>query len=299
MARGGCAVAVVAAALLLGAPAAAQLAARVVVDAAGEVAFGAPFALRCEREWPADWAPQVLDDTFWAPLAVASVTVRLDSAGAGRLREVREYVVRAATVGDLPARTLELGARGPRGEVDKVAVALPALRVVSGLGKPPGDLEWDLSLRAPAASRRGPLVAALLGGVLLLGGFVLWWRRRAGGTAAAHAPVVHAGPAAAPSFGDALRGLPLPSDDAEAVEAFSARVKQLLRAHLAARFHVPADVRTSEELHALLPRAPGLDGCLHAIDAVLFGARRVGAAGARQLRDDAVGCVVATAGEVA
>ena len=55
-------------------------------------------------------------------------------------------------------------------------------------------------------------------------------------------------------------------------DAFYARLKAILRKHCAARFHLPAEVRTSEELLRALPKAlPTLQPCLMTCDVVLFG----------------------------
>ena len=263
-------------------PLAGQFAGTVQLDvSAAGIRFGAPFVLRCERQWPDGWTAQALDEAAWAPLLVEVVHAEVTRTATGGYVERREYRARAAARGELPAQELVLRWRDARGTEQTATMVRPALRVLSVLPEPPGDLEWAGSVRdLPVAS------------------FWWWWltgaavalvglrfvRQRRGAQPASH--VASSGAAAAPvsvahEILAALAALPRPSADASSalVAAFYVAQKALLRDYLARGAGVPAFVRSSEELLRIAPGGVAVLGAyLRACDAVLFAGGQPGPA---------------------
>ncbi len=245
------------------------------VPAAG-VAFAAPFGLVVVRQWSVGWMPQAFDEAALAPLAVELVDSSVNHAGGGFWSERREYRARATAVGELPEQSITLRWQGSTGEISTTTLRRPALRVGSILPTPPGELEWAGSVRDLPGPRRWLwAVLALVAGTLGIGWFVMRGRRRPLPAAGLEVGAAAVGPEVAAL--EALAGLRLPDDVAasEQVAVFYAELKQVVRDYAARRFVVPAFVRSSEELLALMPagRAP-LGECFSACDGVLFGARR-------------------------
>ena len=233
------------------------------ISAPSEVAFGAAFEVQVEVEG-------AFDATALRPLVV-EVLERRAWAGGERVR--------------LRARCYELG-----------EVALPgtpphALRVTTSLPSPAGELEWPANGYEAAQPPTSPLLRAALAALaaFVLGAGFFGWRRSRRSAAAAHIEAAPAWSAAA-----ALRALDVSQSDMEAVLL---QVKAILRRHLAERFELPAQVRTSEELLLLVPRGEAaLRPCLQDIDLALFGPRPPAAGGPRSARDRALRFVEA-AGE--
>jgi len=152
-------------------------------------------------------------------------------------------------------------------EVGEVVLALDppyALRVASCLPEPDGGLEWpsDGWQLDAEAGRSWPLLG-LFG---LLVAALAWRATRGKGSVGPEAAA-----ALAPRW-DALAALRQLATEGVTGDAFYARLKAILRKHCAARFHLPAEVRTSEELLRALPKAlPTLQPCLMTCDVVLFG----------------------------
>ena len=91
----------------------------------------------------------------------------------------------------------------------------------------------------------------------------------------------------------ALQELLLPSNGA--CESYYQQLKAIVRRHCHARFRVPADVRTSEELVLALPRAQRtLQPCLSTCDIVLFGGDLGVAQNHQGAKDAAIAFVAAT-----
>tara|TARA_R110002096_G_scaffold879_2_gene4934 strand:- start:1108 stop:1926 length:819 start_codon:yes stop_codon:yes gene_type:complete len=182
-------------------------------------------------------------------------------------------------------------------EVGRVTLSLdPPVQftVATSLPEPRGELEWPGNgwlLKPPASSSW--LVFVVVGVALLAG--LLWWRF------SRTPPVVEVVPeaAAAPDWDAmaALQELMLPSKDSSngTCQPYYQQLKSIVRRHCQARFRVPADMRTSEELVLALPKAqPTLQPCLSTCDVVLFG----GVFGADQdhqrAKDTAIAFVAAT-----
>lgn len=207
------------------------------VTAPGEpIVFGEPFELvvACEPAF---------DDAHLLPLQVELLSRVADGA-----REERRY----------RARCYELG---------EVTLALdPPVRLVvaSCLPDPPGELEWPgegWDLPTQATMSLWPYVA--LAG-FLVGALVGFLRRKP--AAIGEAPVV------ASDTWDALQALQDLHASQLAAAAFYLELKAIVRKHCAQRFHLPAAVRTSEELMSALPNAKqALQPCLATCDMVLFG----------------------------
>lgn len=242
--------------------------------AAGTVAFGAPFALVVERQWPDGWTPQPFDDGVLAPLLVEAPTVDVERGDGGRWTERRRYTARATAVGALVGKAWPVRFRGPDGDVRQLEAVLPPLRVTSVLPTPPGDVEWAFDVR-DEPWRRGWLWAAVALCALGLGG--LWWRgRRALPVPGVAAPPPAGEPAPHAAALAALRALASPGDaDRASIAAFYGELARIVREYAGARFGVPALVRTSEELGVAVSvgRVP-LAECLAACDLVKFAAAR-------------------------
>lgn len=258
----------------LAGPLAAQFAGTVQLEVpAAGLRFGAPFVLRCERQWPDGWTPQALDESAWAPLLVEVVHAEVQRTAAGGFVERREYRARAAARGELPAQDLVLRWRDGRGAEQSATMVRPALRVLSVLPEPPGDLEWAGPVRdLPAAVRWWWWLAGL--GLALVGLRFVQQRRgaRPAASMAGDSPATAPLPVSTEILA-ALAALPRPGADAAPalVAAFYVAQKALLRDYLARGAGLPAFVRSSEELLRLAPGgAAALGAYLRACDAVLF-----------------------------
>ena len=183
-------------------------------------------------------------------------------------------------------------------EVGEVTLALDpsyVLTVLSSLPTPSKELEWPSNGWQVEQSQSFLwLLVSLL--VLASWGVLIWWRRY-------HRPstVDHVPPSVAVATWDAmadLRALPLPADG-DHLDVFYQQLKAIVRRHCAARFHLLADVRTSEELVQALPKLkPTLKPCLSVCDGVLFGRAPSDVAMHRGTRDQAILFVQATHAEV-
>lgn len=205
------------------------------ITAPAEVRFGAAFEVSVEVRGAFD------------PAALAPLEVEvLERRATGRGERVR-----------LRARCYELG------EVQLAGEPGVRLQVQSALPTPPGELEWPADGYEAAASSSSRLQVAGWTALLIVCAFAAWRRLVPARAAAPDAVDAPRWSAAA-----ALRDLDVAAADREAVLL---RVKAILRRHLAERFGVPADVRTSEELLGLVPAADaGLRPCLRDIDVALF-----------------------------
>lgn len=186
--------------------------------------------------------------------------------------------------------TVELLSRTPQGkaeqlrfrarcyELGQVILSLEppqTLQVASCLPDPVGELEWpgDGWQLAPSEGSMWLLWGSF---ALVVAAACIWLRRR---QTPIEAPAVLA--AAVPQW-DALAALRELAGDGATDDAYYQQLKAIVRKHCAVRFHLPADVRTSEELLQALPKAqPTLQPCLRTCDTVLFG----GAAAADILQD--------------
>ena len=122
------------------------------------------------------------------------------------------------------------------------------------------ELEWPGDVRdLPRETTWLPLVAL----AVALGLAVVWWGRRR--------PLRRVAAPAAPRA-EALARLRalVPPGAGEPYEPFYAALKAVLRLHAAERFHVRADVATSEELQRRVAPDASLAACLAACDGVLF-----------------------------
>lgn len=266
----------------LAGPLAAQFAGTVQLEVPADgIRFGAPFVLRCERQWPDGWTAQALDESAWAPLQVDVVHAEVQRTAAGGYVERREYRARAAARGELPAQELVLRWRDARGTEQSATMLRPALRVLSVLSEPPGDLEWAGPVRDLPAAVRWWWWLAVAG--LALAGLRFVQQRRGARPAASSAGSL---PGAVPvpvstEILAALAALARPAADAApaVVAAFYVAQKALLRDYLARGAGVPAFVRSSEELLRLAPGGlVALGAYLRACDAVLFAGGQPGSA---------------------
>lgn len=156
------------------------------------------------------------------------------------------------------------------GEVTLALSPPVTLSVASSLPEPPGDLEWPSQGWQLAADGRS---AGLLYGLLAMAAVFVgaWWRfvRRAGASTPVPAST------SSPPWDAALELRELVLGDG-GEETFCQQVKAIVRRHCAQRFGLPAEVRTSEELLALLSSLqpyfqPSLQPCLAGCDLLLFG----------------------------
>jgi len=200
------------------------------------IVFGQPFELTvvCEPSF---------DDAQLLPLQVELLARTAKGAS-----EERRYRARCYELGDV---TLALEPPQP-------------LLVASCLPEPAGELElpgdgWELPTES--ATSWWPFVA--LAG-FLVGALVGLLRRKPVATTETVTP--------ATDSWDALQALTDLQASQLAAAAFYLELKAIVRKHCAQRFHLPATVRTSEELLSALPNAkPALQPCLLTCDMVLFG----------------------------
>ncbi|MCC7397386.1 MAG: hypothetical protein IT455_10015 [Planctomycetes bacterium] len=239
--------------------------------------FGDRVEVVVTRRWPAGAEVEAFDAAVLAPLELGEVRVEplLDGE---RLR----FAARVLRVGDYAPAPVVMRWRRD-GRIESLAAAVPPFVVGSLLPSPPGGIEWLPPL--PPPSPFGRWAPAALGGAAVLLGLCWWWRRRR----LAPQPSPFAGAAGSGAL-EALLALPLPAPG-QATEPYCLAVKRILRQHLASRFHVPAVVRTSEELVAAVPVArDALRAALHDVDLVLFAAAR-GDATCAEVRDHATAFV--------
>lgn len=157
------------------------------------------------------------------------------------------------------ARCYELG------EVTLPLEPPQTLQVASCLPDPAGVLEWpgDGWWIEPSEGSHWVLFTSF---ALLAVAVCIWWRVR-------RKPIEESEglQPVAPTW-DALAALRELAGEGAAGEAFYLQLKAIVRKHCAVRFHLPADVRTSEELLQALPKARAtLQPCLMTCDVVLFG----------------------------
>jgi len=224
--------------------------------------------------------------------------------------EIFELTVTAAEPFDiarLRPLQVELVSRTPRGELNELrfrarcyqlgAVTLPldpphTLQIASCLPDAASALEWPADGWLLERSSSWPWL--MFGLLLLLGSAGIWWRRRS--QAAEQVPTREP---REPAW-DALAALGELGDGEQPGDAFFLQLKAIVRRHCAERFHLPAAVRTSEELLQALPRVrPLLQPCLTTCDVVLFGGavgedRRLDPAARSGARDQAVRFVETT-----
>ena len=231
-----------------------------VAEPAHAVVFGESFAIRIAHAGELQ-AAQLL------PLVVESLVRSPANDGSWQCR----------------ARCYELG------EVVLSVTPPVRLTVRSSLPEPAGEMEWPgdgWRLSPPPGSWW------LRYGLLALAGLfvVAWWRffRRV------EVPVTRALLVKEPPW-DALSALRELSPNDPEHDTYYQQVKALVRRHCAVRFHLPAEMRTSEELLALLPRAAAtLQPCLSSCDGVLFGGGQRTAATAQFVQQHAVAFIEST-----
>lgn len=221
------------------------------------------------QQWTLPSAPVVFGQAFEFTIVVASgfddaqllpLQVELLSRTARGGQEERRYRARCYEVGEVI-----------------LAVDPPQkLTVATSLPDPPGALEWPSDgwePQAEASSRWWLYALAALVGVSA----VVLLRRR---TQPADVPVVAT---SAAETWDALAALEELNQSQIVPAAYYLQLKAIVRKHCATRFHLPAEVRTSEELMSALPAAKqALQPCLQTCDMVLFG----GAAAEPMMLDD-------------
>lgn len=203
-----------------------------------EVRFGAAFEVVVESDGG-------FDPAQLAPLAVEVVERSANSGGGERLR--------------LRARCYELG---------DVTLSLDpprTLRVASALPEPAGELEWPADGYQLGGVPPSRWLIAGLTALVIVSGYA-WWRWLA--RRLAKVETAEARPRSTWSAAAELRALEVAEGD---LEGFFVQLKAIVRRHCAERFGLPAEVRTSEELQAALPRlSEQLTPCLQDVDLALF-----------------------------
>lgn len=155
-------------------------------------------------------------------------------------------------------------------EVGDVTLAIEppvSFAVATSLPDPAGELEWPGDGWLVEPEKQSAWWPLWLGAALVAGSGAWFLRRRWNEDAAPEAV-----PASVPTWdaAAALRELAMPTGDG--YEAFYRELKAIVRRHCVARFEVPAEVRTSEELLSVLPDAGDrLQPCLSTCDLALFG----------------------------
>jgi hypothetical protein len=230
--------------------------------------FGDAFEVLVRIELGREETCEALPAAAFLPLQVELLAASDASSTTAVVAQLWRYRAVATHAGPLPERQLAVPVRAADGQRRELSLQLPPLAIASVLPEPPGELEWDLPLRAlPVA--RWPWLLALLG-VLLGGGLLL--RRRAEAPLAPP-PLAPREPAAAVAL-RALAALPLPAaGDAAAADAFAVALVAILRRFLAEHAGVLAEARTGDELARLWPAvATPLPQCLELCDRVRFAA---------------------------
>lgn len=230
--------------------------------------FGDAFEMLVRIELGRGETCEALPAAAFLPLQVELLAASDASSTMAVVAQLWRYRAVATHAGPLPERQLAVPVRAADGQRRELSLLLPPLAIASVLPEPPGELEWDLPLRAlPVA--RWPWLLVLLG-VLLGGGLLL--RRRAEAPLAPP-PLAPREPAAAVAL-RALAALPLPAaGDAAAADAFAAALVAILRRFLAEHAGVLAEARTGDELARLWPAvATPLPQCLELCDRVRFAA---------------------------
>ncbi len=178
--------------------------------------FGDAFEVLVRIELGREETCEALPAAAFLPLQVELLAASDASSTTAVVAQLWRYRAVATHAGPLPERQLAVPVRAADGQRRELSLQLPPLAIASVLPEPPGELEWDLPLRAlPVA--RWPWLLALLG-VLLGGGLLL--RRRAEAPLAPP-PLAPREPAAAVAL-RALAALPLPAaGDAAAADAFA------------------------------------------------------------------------------
>lgn len=254
------------------------------LQAAGEVEFGAPFALKVTAAWPRDYAVEPFDDAWLAPLTVELLGAEPrrvgNQDGWTRTYRARAFVPERAVVPRIELRA----ARRSDGDVRTIAgegLEIAVRSALAGHGAEPEGAGGLVPL--PTIELRTlPMVA--VGAVLVLLGALLPRLRR---RAAAPTPVPVAAPE--PDPGERLRAdlaaLVQQAGNAIADEqAFCAQLAAALRRFAGASLRCDAATATTEELLATAARrwpAPAhaeATAVLGAIDLVKFAAARAPAA---------------------
>ncbi|MFT7537230.1 MAG: hypothetical protein ACI85K_003187 [Hyphomicrobiaceae bacterium] len=182
-------------------------------------------------------------------------------------------------------------------QVGEVTLSLdPAhkLTVVTSLPEPAGELEWPSEgwLIQPEQDSSWLLFGLLGVGVI---GVFCWSRFLRSAPAPAPSVVTEKAPP-----WDALAALRdlLPPDSA-GYQSYYQQLKAIVRRHCHARFRVPAEMRTSEELVLALTNAqPTLRLCLATCDIALFGGLYGSDQNHQHAKDHAVAFVAATGAAV-
>lgn len=279
----------IAAAVVCGGVARAQLECDVrwQLPAAGLV-FGDAFGVTIERRWPQGATAEPFDPASLQPFAVADL--QRESLVAGERLRGRLF---AYAAGEVQLAPIDLRVQLRDGRAVATRCTPPPVSVRSSLADPAGDVEWPQVLAAPARPRVLPWLLALL--AVVAG--VFWWRRQG-----APLPAADCGPpppSAVARALAALEALALPDAGASVaeVEAFYARLADLVREHAGRGLPVAAATRTSEELQrGARAGAAELRACLSACDGVKFGALRPGPSAHAAARESALAFVHAEAG---
>ncbi|MFK7742812.1 MAG: hypothetical protein AB8H80_21050 [Planctomycetota bacterium] len=264
--------------------------AQIRVELPDEVVFGAEFELVIS-------SAETFDAKRLRPLVVSRHEALADGSGTrvwARCYECGEVVLAAAGGGEsggevrLRVRSsLPEGARWPLLPAEHAAEQAPVESSKQTAGAAVGEaasawppLEWpndgyDLPGAARDDAGRVRRWLAIAAGLLVV--FGTWFRRRRANKhrRANKQPAAIATTAAASFDGrGAIEQLARPTSEADAAR-YCLELKAIVRRVLAARYDVPADVRTSEELVAAAPLPDAVRGslppCLLPCDAVLFG----------------------------
>ena len=180
-------------------------------------------------------------------------------------------------------------------EVGAVTLSLEPpveLAVATSLPDPVGELEWPSEGWLIEPETSSAWLAFALCALLAVAG--LWWWRT---SRVEEVPETVAAPQPHSEWDAmlALRELAMPGGDA--YEPFYEQLKAIVRRHCHARFRVPADVRTSEELiHALPNTQSTLQPCLSTCDVALFGGAYGTGQNHQHAKDHAIAFVEATRG---
>jgi len=234
--------------------------------------FGDAFELLVRVELARQEACDALPTAAFLPLQVELLSVSDASPAPAGATQLWRYRAVATHLGPLAERQLAVPVRTADGTQRELSLRLPPLQIASVLPEAPGELEWDLPLRALPAARWPWLLGVL---VLVLSGTLWFWRRKTAQFEPQIEPPVTAPREAAAAVAlRALQDLPLPaSGDAAAADAFAGALVAILRRFLADHSGMPADARTTDELARLWPVAETpLPQCLALCDCVRFAA---------------------------